>query len=159
MANLGEDGFDDNDTGGFEPVPDGTYSLIATESSLEENSKGTGQLLKFSFEIIDGEFKGRKIWEQFNWTHSKAQVQEIGRQRLAAFRNACGLSKILNSEELHNLPFNANIRIEESPGYSPKNVISQYLPKAPTAGEKRGRTTSDAASPGGSETANRPWAK
>jgi len=60
MANL--TGFDANEvepTTDFDPIPAGKYEAVITESEVKPNKANTGSYLQFTFQILEGEYKGR----------------------------------------------------------------------------------------------------
>ena len=46
----------------FVPVPDGEYKMRVVEC-VEKKSKAGNDMFKLTLEIIDGEFTGRKVWD------------------------------------------------------------------------------------------------
>lgn len=48
-------------TTGFEPIPKGKYNAVIVESDEKTTRSGSGSYLEFTYEIIDGEYKGRKL--------------------------------------------------------------------------------------------------
>ena len=49
----------------FEVMPKGEYTLSATDAEDLPTSTG-GEMIKVTFEVVDGSHQGRKIWFQFN---------------------------------------------------------------------------------------------
>ncbi|MFN4261772.1 MAG: DUF669 domain-containing protein [Gemmataceae bacterium] len=67
MANL--HGFDANQvepSSDFEPIPAGKYLALITESEMKANKAGTGSYLQFTFQILEGPHKERKVWTRLN---------------------------------------------------------------------------------------------
>lgn len=114
--------------GEFTLLPDGWYKCAATASELKNNSKGTGSFLVFEFTVLDGPAKGRKLWSRFTWEHtSSAQAVEIGHRQFADLCEACHKASVVQTEELHGVPFDASVRTEEGTGaYKDKNVIVSF---------------------------------
>lgn len=86
---LNGNGSDFNDTwnataaaGDFGPVPRGVYVCHATKGELESSRSGTPGY-KIEFTVIDGDFKGRKLWH-YCWLtpaampHSKRDLAKLG---------------------------------------------------------------------------------
>ncbi len=110
-------------------LPPGKYQVIATQTEMVKNKAGTGTLLKFTFEVIEGQHKGRKLWTQFNWTHPKEDVVRISRAQFSQLVKSCGLTVVNDSDELKDLPVVANVTIKKgSNGYSDSNEIKEFLP-------------------------------
>ena len=105
MANL--NGFDARTvkpTVGFEPVPAGKYLAVITESETKPTKAGDGQYLQLTFQIIEGEYKGRLLWARLCLDHPNAQTVQIARGQLSAICRAVGVMTPKDSVELHNLP-------------------------------------------------------
>ncbi len=88
----------------FEPIPPGNYVALIVSSEKKETKAKTGYYLEFTFQIIEGKFKERRIWDRLNlWNQNKTAVK-ISNQRLAEIRQAVGVLNPSSSEELHDKP-------------------------------------------------------
>lgn len=137
MANLGMT-FDptevEPDEGrDYRPIPNGTYVLQVIESDVVDNKNGDGSILKLTMEVYEGEFKGRKIFENLNIINKSQKAQEIAQSQLSALTKAAGISTVItDSQDLHYQPFEAVVGTEpESPKpgggvYPAKNKITRY---------------------------------
>ena len=76
----------------FEPVPSGKYLAVITESEMKPTKSGTGSYLQFTFEILDGQFKGRKVWARLNLVNSNEMTVKIAQAELSAICRAVGQS-------------------------------------------------------------------
>jgi hypothetical protein len=116
MADLR--GFDANQVepnSGFEPVPAGKYPAVITESEMKANKAGTGQYLQFTFQIIEGEYRGRMLWARLNLDNPNATAVQIARADLSAICRAVGVLAPNDSVELHNLPLVIDVRCKKRP--------------------------------------------
>lgn len=105
MADLR--GFDANQvepTTDFDPIPAGKYLAVITETEMKPNKAGTGRYLQLTFQVIDGEFKGRHLWARLNLDNPNATAVQIARAELSAICRAVGVLAPNDSVELHNLP-------------------------------------------------------
>jgi hypothetical protein len=91
-------------SGNFDPIPEGWYPAVITDSEMKETHDGTGKYLKMCYEIIEGEHKGRRIWSNLNLVHSNPVVIELARADLSAICRAVNVIAPADSSELHNLP-------------------------------------------------------
>ncbi len=98
----------------FEPMPAGKYSAVVIESSDKKTKAGDGSFLEAVFEIIDGPFRGRKVWHRFNLANRNSTAVEIARQQLSSLCRAVGVLQPRDSAELHNLPL--VIRLSQKAG-------------------------------------------
>lgn len=89
---------------GFEAIPAGDYAAVATASEVKDTKAGDGKFLNVSFEIIEGNEKGRKFFNNYNLVNKSQKAQEIGRSQLKQFGEACGKPAATNSEDLHDTP-------------------------------------------------------
>jgi Protein of unknown function (DUF669) len=151
MADL--TGFDANDVdprGDFEPLPEGSYLAVITDSDMKENKAGTGRYLKLTFQVADGPHKGRLLWEQLNLHHPNELAVKIARAELSAICRAVGVMAPQDSGELHDLPLVIRVRcMKRKDTGDLVNVIKGYGKPETTA------ATTTAARPSPSSTP--PW--
>ena len=105
MANL--NGFNANEvepTAPFEPLPAGKYLAAITASETKATKKGDGSYLQLEFTVLDGDCKGRKVWDRLCINHPNDLTQKIARGNLSAICRAVGVMQPGDSVELHNLP-------------------------------------------------------
>ena len=130
MANLGN--FDPNaheEMQSFDPLPAGEYIAHVVSSEVKSNKANTGELLKMEWDILDGEYTGRKVFANYNLSHSNPKVAEIGQRELAAACRAMGQGAVQDSEQLHAIPCVIKLKIRPAKGdYGPSNDISDYKP-------------------------------
>ncbi len=130
-------------TGTPEPLPVGTYPVAVTASERKENDKGWG--LKVVLTVLDGDYKGRQVYEQFNLSHTNPDTVRIAQEQFSALCHVTGVLKPRNSQELHNLPFQVRVRVDPAKnGYDARNRITQYLK---IDGTKLGASAAPAAAP------------
>lgn len=136
MANL--NGFDatqvpEGDQMGA--VPEGQYVAVATASEFKPTKSGNGQYLQFVFDVIDGQYKGRKLWARLNLQNPNQMAREIAERELAQLCKAVGIVRPQDSAELHNKPVLLTVKVELDERKREGNVIKKYEPiKAPGGG-------------------------
>lgn len=105
MANLGTFNAHEIDPATpFDPIPAGKYLAMIVASEMQATKAGDGSYLKLTFEVIDGEFKNRKLWTQLNLQNPNSQAVQIAKSELSAICRAVGVMQPKDSVELHNLP-------------------------------------------------------
>lgn len=145
----------------FSPIPVGEYVVQITDSDVKPTKSGNGHRLELTFEVIDGEFKGRKVWANLNLDNPNPKAVEIAQRELSAICHAVGKLQVVDSQELHYKPLVIRVDIEERDGYGPRNVIKAYkavaggVGNAP-AGAAPSAPAATAASP---SSAAPPWAQ
>jgi hypothetical protein len=93
----------------FDPIPDGKYIAAITDSEMKPTKSGTGHYLELSFDIVDGPFKGRKVWARLNLDNPNATTVEIAGSELSAICRAVGVMRPQDSAELHHLPLSITV--------------------------------------------------
>ena len=94
----------------FEPIPAGKYLAIITESELKPTKSGSGSYLQLTFQILEGEYKGRFLWSRLNLHNANATAVQIAQAELSAICRAVGVLTPGDSVELHNLPLVINVK-------------------------------------------------
>jgi len=113
-----------------EAVPAGKYLAVIVESEVKPTKSGNGHFLELTFEIIEGELKGRKVWARLNLDNPNAQAVQIARGELSAICHAVGVMQPKDSAELHNLPLEITVKCKKREGMDElSNEIKGYAPK------------------------------
>jgi hypothetical protein len=111
---------------GFELIPDGTYTLMATEAEEKQAAKAGSTYLSVIFEFLE-EHAGRKIWQNFTMTNNSQKAQDIGHGQLKAWAMACNQPSSNDSDQLLNVAFQAVIGTEKgNDGYADSNQIMNF---------------------------------
>jgi len=114
----------------IEPVPAGKYVAMITESEMKPTKAGTGNYLQLTFEILEGDFKGRLLWARLNLDNPNAQAVAIARAELSAVCRAVGVLTPTDSVQLHNLPLVISVRCKKrSDSDEMSNEINGYAKK------------------------------
>lgn len=110
----------------FDPVPPGDYLVHIKDSEMADTKTG-GQMLKLTLEILDGQYKGRLVWDRLNLVNNNPQAVEIAYRTLSAICHAAGVIDCQDSSQLHGRPMVAKIKVK--PGddrYDPSNEVRAY---------------------------------
>ena len=114
MANLrGFDATQVEPSTTFDPIPAGKYLAAIIESNMKPTKSGKGQYLELTFQILEGDFKGRKVWARLNLDNPNAQTVKIARGELSAICRAVGVMAPNDSTDLHNLPVVIGVRCKK----------------------------------------------
>ena len=128
------------------PIPADVYFAHITESSIVPTKAGNGQVCKLTFEILDGQYKGRKVFENLNIQNVNPETQRIAQSQLSAICHATGVIKLNDTSALHYKPLRIKVVVKEAEGqYAARNQIKGYedslgslpqqaQPTAPAAG-------------------------
>ena len=96
---------------GFDVIPAGKYIAQIIKSDMLPTSDGQGQFLKLEYEIIEGEFKGRRLWNNLNLVNNSALAVEIAQRDLSAICHAVGEIEVSDSEQLHFKPLLVTVKV------------------------------------------------
>jgi hypothetical protein len=127
------------------PIPSGKYQAVITESEFKPTKAGNGNYLQLTFEIIDGDHKGRMLWSRLNLDNPSDTAVKIAQQELSSICRAVGVFTPQDSADLHNLPLVIHVRARrrrdtqeldnEIGGYSPidqpQRQVATTAPSAP----------------------------
>jgi hypothetical protein len=179
MANLGTT-FDPNSTeparNGFDPIPDGDYIAQIVANEVRHTRGGTGLILVLTWEIVDGDFTNRKIWQNINYQNESAQAQAIGQGQLKNICDAIGYTDHLDEADvLMFQPCRVRVgRSKKQEGYEQRDEIKSVKALTAQAPATKPQTTAGAPKPtlvnggkppmgkptaGPAGAGNRPWSK
>ena len=137
MANL--QGFDARTvepSTDFEAIPAGKYVAIIADSEMKQTKAGTGSYLELTFQIVEGEYKGRNLWARLNLDNPNAVAVKIAQGELSAICRAIGVMAPNDSCELHNLPLVITVKCKKREDTGEiTNEVKGYAKKEATAGQ------------------------
>ena len=129
---------------GFTPVPAGDYTVAICESERGPNKAGTGENLKLSLQILDGEHKGRKVNTWLCIRHQKPDTQRMALGALSAICRAVGVMKPNAPSELHTRPMLVAITVSKGSDGDPTNNVKRFRPASGAAPAVASTATDDA---------------
>src|SRR5690554_1686528 len=137
MANL--NGFNANEvepTTAFDPLPAGKYIAAITNSQVKPTKNGDGSYLELEFEVLEGDFRGRKVWHRLCINHPNATTVKIARGNLSAICRAVGVMQPRDSVELHNIPLLITVKCKKRQDTGElSNEVKGYESKASVTGQ------------------------
>jgi len=111
----------------FEPIPTGWYKAMMIDSQVGPTKAGTGTKMSAEWQVIEGEYDGRKIFDNVNLANPNPKAQQIGQEQLSAICHATGALQVSDSTQLHNLPCLIRVKIRPASGeYDAGNEIKGY---------------------------------
>jgi hypothetical protein len=133
----------------YDALKPGWYPAHATESDYVKKEEGVREYAKFTFEILEGVGKGRKVWINcLNMVNPSQQAQEIGRRDFAEFTKATGQGAVSNTTQLEYKPVMIKLAIDKED--AEKNVVKgfkKYDANAVQAAAPANQSAAPAASP------------
>ena len=135
MALLNFDSSTIAPTQSYDPLVPGDYLAMITASEEKRTNAGNGSYIALTFQVIEGQYDGRKIWANLNLDNPNAKAVEIAQRDLSAICHAVGHLTVQDSEELHDKPMIITVGYEmdkntKQPALDangkPRNRISAY---------------------------------
>lgn len=114
----------------IELIPANTIvTVVVKESDVKTTQAGTGEYIKITCEVMEGDYQGRKVWHNFNIVNPNEKAVQIGRGQLKRLNQVLGISELTDTSELHGVPFKILVNIRKGTGgYDDQNVIKKFLP-------------------------------
>lgn len=137
MAELNYQVNDQELENSFEALPSGDYIVVIEDSDIVQTKSGDGHYIKLTYQIIDGNFKGSKLFENINIDNPNPQAVQIAKKTLNSIGVAINLSTIKDTSEMHDVPLAITVAVRESKEYGKTNVIKKHFP---IDGVKQGST-------------------
>ena len=126
-----------NEKKSYEPLSDDNYTVTLNRVGEKSTKAGNGTLIDVSFQVSDGEFKNRLIWDSFLISHPNPKAAGIGLQRLDKMLKSIGVHGGFEAlgndssqiEQFIGKELVVETSVESNPGYKPRNVIKKYSRK------------------------------
>lgn len=99
---------------GMEPVPTAWYNVMADASEKKPTNDGQGEYLEVRYNILDGQYRGRKLFSRFNTKNNNAQAMDIAYRQLSALCHATGVLVLQDSQQLHGIPLKIRAILKEA---------------------------------------------
>src|SRR5215469_11308593 len=118
----------------FGVVPRGKYPVQILSSERKATNSGNGELIVLELEIIDGEYKNRKLWDRLNlWNENQTPV-DIAQRTLAQICAAVNMAGVRDSAQLHYKAMVALVAVRaprtdpvNGKNYGEQNEIKGYM--------------------------------
>lgn len=112
----------------FTPIPAGSYIAQVVESEIKQTKGGTGQMMNLTFEVLDGQYRNRKVFGRINVVNQSAEAERIGQSQLSALCHATGVMQLQDTVQLHGKPvkIKVKVRVDESGKYDDSNEVTGY---------------------------------
>lgn len=116
------------DAGRAGPIPADWYILAMEKSENKPTKDGNGNTyLECVFGVVEGQFKGRKVYHRFNLNNSSQQAKEIAFGQMSALCHAVNHLQVNDSSELHGRAFKGRVKVTPAQGeYEASNEITSF---------------------------------
>lgn len=118
----------------LQPLPDGWFPAIITESEIKPTKSGDGSRLALTLTVCEGHpYAKRKVFEGLNIANPNPVAQQIAQEQLSAICHATGVIQLQDTQQLHGIPLLIKLsttakRTDTVTGqvYEPKNEIKGF---------------------------------
>ena len=86
------------------PLPEGLYTCAITEAEEKTTKSGTGEYLSLKWQVLEGPFKGRIVFQNLNLRNNNKQAVDIAKAQLSAVCRAINTMQPKSVYELQNKP-------------------------------------------------------
>lgn len=100
-------------TQGVGSLPIGKHPVIVESSEVKANKANDGGYLQLNLRITDGPQQGTTGAYRLNLYHSNPQTAEIAHRQLSAICHVIGVFNVQDSQQLHNIPFIAEVGLQK----------------------------------------------
>lgn len=96
----------------YAELPNGIYVMEVEASDVVPTKAGDGTILKTTNVVVEPEdYKGRKLFNNYNLENKNATAQEIGQRQFASLCRAIGVDGVEDSEDLHFKTFTVRVAL------------------------------------------------
>ena len=113
MAQLNFDASKVDPAQAFEAIPSDKYVVEITNSELKPTKSGNGSYLEIEYTVLEGEYRGRKVWDRLCLNHPTQKTVDIARSHLSAICHAVGVLQPRESNELHHIPLLITVKAKK----------------------------------------------
>jgi hypothetical protein len=138
----------------FSPLPAGDYQVVISKAEVKPTKNQQGRLLELTLKVVDGQARGRVIFERLNLWNQNQTAVEIAQKRLSQYCHAAGRLRIADASELMNIPVLVTLSIRQDPSgqYGPSNEVRSVKAVA------GGSASASAPAPAPAAGSTPPWA-
>lgn len=121
----------------YDLLPAGSYTAVVASGEKKTSQKGS-EYLSLCFEVIEGEYTNRKLFNNYNVYHTDPKVKQIAINEMAGLCQAINIMTPQNIEELCNKPLIIEVgtRTDKQTNET-RNVIKKYIPAGGVIGNAK----------------------
>jgi len=109
-------------------LPAGIYPARIKYIEDKITKAGTGSYTELTWEVVDGPYANRLIWDRLNLDNPKPKAVDIAQRTLKRICIATGAGAIGDTIELQDKFAMLKVKVTSSPGYSDSNEVADYAP-------------------------------
>jgi hypothetical protein len=141
------------------PIPAGEYAAQIIDSDVKPTQRGDGNYAELTYEVIDGEFKGRKVWLRLNLDNPNQKAVEIAQRQLSAICHVTGVMQINDTQQLHYKPHVIRVEYVKADGVNSQKDSNAVKAWKKLDGSKPVAAPAPAAAAPAASNVAPPWAR
>ncbi|RTL05218.1 DUF669 domain-containing protein [Candidatus Dependentiae bacterium] len=114
----------------FELMPAGDYLVVSDTVEVKETKGGDGRYLKVMYKVLEGDWKNRVVFHQFNFENKNPKAVEIAKGELKKWFIAAGLPPeaqvIKSADSVCGLKCVIKVGVKTDSQYGDKNVVKGW---------------------------------
>ena len=111
----------------YEPIPANWYKVVVASAEERATKAMTGSYIRLELEVIEGEYAGRRVYENLNTENENQTTKDIAIRQFGSLCRAIQTFTLRDLSDLYNKPFMAKVGIKPArDGYEASNRINQY---------------------------------
>ncbi len=107
-------------------LPSGTYLCKIADTEKKQTKSGTGEYLMLTLDVLDPQYRGRKVFDRLNLWNPNQQAVDIAKKTLSAICHSINLMQVRNHEELRGKTLNVKVTVRNDPNYDSTNEVKGY---------------------------------
>lgn len=113
-------------TGSFEPLPDGWYDVRIAGAEVRETKAGTGKYIAVRYDVQGPTHAGRVVFGNLNVRNPNPKAEEIGRQQMGDLMRAVGIPKLSDTDQLVGCQCSIKLATRKSDQYGDQNEVKAW---------------------------------
>ena len=118
----------------LEVIPADSYKAHITGSEMKPTKANDGSYCALELTILEGEYAGRKLYDNLNLVNANATASEIAYRTLSAICHAVGVFQVDDTQALHAKPLMIKVGLQaagkggDGNMYEARNTVRGYSP-------------------------------
>lgn len=111
----------------FEPIPPNWYKAVVASAEERQTKAMTGSYIRLELEVIEGDYAGRRIYENLNTENENQTTKDIAIRQFGSLCRAIHTFTLRDLNDLCNKPLMVKVGIKAArDGYDASNRIMEY---------------------------------
>jgi hypothetical protein len=110
-----------------DPIPAGWYKAVIAAAEEKTTKAQTGSYQQLQLEVIEGQYQGRKVFDNLNTNNPNQTAEDIAKRQVGAICRAVGVFTPSGWSDLQDRPLMIKVGIKPAKdGYEASNKITEY---------------------------------